>query len=729
MSRRKKPRRGAPEFVQQFTPKPGSQPASSAATPPRGTLARFRAPLVALALAAIAFLAYSNSFHTGFAQDNRILILKDARVHAATGENLDLILNRTYWWPENESALYRPVTTLTYLFNYAILGNADAPAGYHWFNFLLHAANVFLVYLLALRLLKTHWPPFFIAALWAVHPVATESVTNIIGRSDLLAAFALLSGFLLYLKSADASGWRRLPWLAALAGVTALGVFSKESAVAILGVIALYELTWWRERRQWRALLAGSLAIALPLAAMLYQRAAVMAAATPTVFNFVDNPLLGAHSLAERLTPVAVMAKYIWLLAWPAKLSCDYSYAQIPLSTGALRDWIAWLVVAAVAAAIALQFRRNRLYFFFGAFAFVVFVPVSNLLVLTGTIMAERFLYLPSLGFAACLVMALFAAGQRFGVKLLAPIALALIIAALGLRTCERNFDWQSDLTLWTAAGKTSPASAKVHSAIAFNLSESDPTHSNIYNVIEESDKALAILDPLPDSLNQLPIYVNGGAYYLKKGDLLARPGAEGQPATSSESRLAWQRALQILLRGVSINNVFGEAYKQADLARGKLASEIPPVGSPELFQKLSIAYQRLGDLQKAYDAALQARVYAPHRTDSYFTLANILMSGGHKEEAAVALVEASLISGNRAILGQLQKLYQVSGLDPQGCAFAASPGGPILNVACAPVKKELCAASSDLYSLYLQVRRLDLADQAKSAALRDFGCPADLIR
>jgi tetratricopeptide (TPR) repeat protein len=462
---------------------------------------------------------------------------------------------------------------------------------------------------------------------------------------------------------------------------------------------------------------------------MLYQRAAVLAAATPTVFNFVDNPLIGAHSLASRLTPVAVMAKYMWLLIWPAKLSCNYSFAQIPLATGTLKDWIAWLVVATVVAVVSLQFNRNRLCFFFGAFAFVVFAPVSNLFFSTGTIMAERFLYLPSLGLAACLVVALFAASQHFGTKLLAPVALVLIIAALAIRTWERNLDWQSDLTLWTTATKTSPNSAKVHSALAFDLNESDPSHFNISNVIEESDKALAILDPLPDSLNQLTTYVNGGSYYIRKGDLLAHADPDGKPAVTPGSQFAYQKALQILLRGVSINNAFAESYKQADLARGKPLSEIPPLGSSELFQKLSIVYQRLGDIQKASKAALEMRTLAPYSAESYLMLANTLMSSGRRDEAAVALVEASLISGNRAILGQLQKLYQIGGLDPQGCAIVQTPNGPILNVECAPVKKELCDASADLYKLYVQVRRPDLADQAKSAALRDFGCAADIIR
>ena len=114
--------------------------------------------------------------------DNRHFILEDSRIRLATPENLALILNHSLWWPRIESGLYRPVVTLSLLFNYAILGNADHPAGYHWLNLFFHAINVLLVFALARRLMRDLRPAFLVAALWAVHPVLTESVTNIVGR-------------------------------------------------------------------------------------------------------------------------------------------------------------------------------------------------------------------------------------------------------------------------------------------------------------------------------------------------------------------------------------------------------------------------------------------------------------------------------------------------------------------------------------------------------------------
>ena len=284
-----------------------------------------RGLLSAASLALITLLAFSNSFSAGFTLDNKGLLLEDPRIRQLTPDNIDLILHHTYWWPRGESGLYRPFTTFSYLVNYAILGNADQPAGYHWINFLLHLGNVFLVYALARKLIREYWPSFFIAALWAVHPLLTESVTNMIGRSDLLAGSAILSGLLVYLKSTESGGWRRIFWLIGLIVVTTAGVFSKESAVAVVGVIALYEFTWWKERKQRRALLAGCVAVLPPIAAMLYQRFIVLSASPPAEFPFTDNPIAASGFWTGRFTAIKLIGRYLALTVWPAKLSTDNS--------------------------------------------------------------------------------------------------------------------------------------------------------------------------------------------------------------------------------------------------------------------------------------------------------------------------------------------------------------------------------------------------------------------
>jgi protein O-mannosyl-transferase len=687
---------------------------------------------VAVSLFVLPLLAYSNSFHSGFVIDNRALILGDARVHDASWSNVGLIFSHTYWWPA-DLGLYRPFTTLSYLFNYAVIGNADQPAGYHWINFFLHFFNVVLVYALVLRLARKFWLAVFAAAIWAVHPALTESVTNIVGRADLLAAVAVLSGLLMYLKSAESEGWRRFAWLAGLAAVTTAGVFSKESAVVILGVIPLYELAFWKgwkeTKEKFRRFAFGCAAVVIPIAAMLYQRAIVMASAPPVEAAFADNPLQGAHFFQARLTAIAIMAKYIWLLIWPATLSSDYSYSQIPVATGTMLDWLAWTTMAIVVFVVIALFKRNRLAFFFAAFAFVTFLPVANLLFQTGTIMAERFLYLPSVGFVVCLVMLVYAICEKFNARTIVPvtsIVLCLIVASFGLRAWIRNSDWRDDLSMATASIHTAPNSFNTHLRMANALSDSDPTRSNISQVIEEMEKSLAILDPLPDSQNVGIVYAQAGREYIEMGDRSVQRGADGNDMIPPESTRAYQRALKILTRGEAIDKASGALFREQLRASGKDATI--PIGSSELYRWLSMAYLRLGDLQEAYDTAFFARQLDPSISEPHLVIGQVLALQGHSDQAAQAFMEGLLASGQQRMMASLSILYK-SGLDPEGCAIQQSPNGMLLNPQCAPVHKDMCYASADLVGIYRRNKHEDLANEFRSKAIEQFGCSADLFK
>ena len=116
-----------------------------------------RSSLILLLILAAVLAAYSNSFHVSFLVDNEEIILNDTRVHSASSEHLLRILTGQYWELDN-NGLYRPLTTLSFLFNYAILGNATDPVGYHVVNLALHLLNVALVYFLAISRGSTPMP-------------------------------------------------------------------------------------------------------------------------------------------------------------------------------------------------------------------------------------------------------------------------------------------------------------------------------------------------------------------------------------------------------------------------------------------------------------------------------------------------------------------------------------------------------------------------------------------
>ena len=121
-----------------------------------------------------------------------------------------------YWWPSLESHLYRPLTTLSYWINYSVFGNGAHPAGYHAVNLLLHCVNALLVFALVRALPAGPGRRSSSAAVFASHPLTVESVTNVVGRADLLAAMSVVGGLLLYRRFLVSAGWRRLASLAGL---------------------------------------------------------------------------------------------------------------------------------------------------------------------------------------------------------------------------------------------------------------------------------------------------------------------------------------------------------------------------------------------------------------------------------------------------------------------------------------------------------------------------------
>jgi protein O-mannosyl-transferase len=679
--------------------------------------------LIAVALCIPALLAYSNSFHAGFTLDNDAIILHNPAIQSATSANLTLILQHTYWWPKFEVGLYRPVTTVSYLLNYAVLGNRENPLGYHVVNFLLHCINVLLVYLLARRSVQGAWLPELIAMAWAVHPVLTESVTNIVGRADLLAGAAILGGFLLYMKGMETTGWTRTGYFAGLFASTTLGVFSKESAVALLGVVILYEALIRNDGRNLKAALWGCAAIGIPILFLLYERYQLLASNPPQPPSFLDNPLFGAHFFQGKLTAIALMARYVWKLAWPATLSADYSYNQIPLATGAVRDWMAWGLIVAILAVAAILYKRNKTAFFFVAFAFIVFIPTSNLFFNFGTIMAERFLYLPAIGIAACLALLLRVLSERLAWGTLAPVAMVLIIGAWGIRTYVRNKDWQDDLTLARASVTAAPESYKSHAALASALSRTEPIRQNIDAAIAQSEMALIILKDVSDEKNEVNPYFNAATYYQQKGDLsLGAPQSRTGQTDPPEATRSYQKALELLLDAIRIDKQAGERQRNLAIQRGTPESQIGHPASPGLYVQIARVYLKLREPDQAYRAASYARALSPQKEESSLVTAEAAASAGRNDESAVALVTGLLITGDKRFLGPLNVLYR-GGLDPKGCAFSATANGPFLNNSCEPVHANICGAFADMIEMNRWNLHEDIAARAKSRAIVEFGC------
>jgi len=669
------------------------------------------------------FFAYFNCFRSVFLFDSKTIVLDDPRVHAATAENLAAIFSKGYWYLNQDPTLYRPLTTLSYLFNYAILGNGANPAAYHWVNILLHIANVLLLYALGRILFRRTAPALMLAAVWAVHPVLTEAVTNIVGRADLLAALGVLAGLLCHIRASAATGGRRAAWLLGLSAAAAIAVFSKESGVVLILLMLLYDAAF--RPASWRAALPGYAAAALPAALFFYMRTHVLAALPAANTLFVNNPLLGAGFVVWRLTAIQVIGRYLWLLLWPATLSCDYSYNQIPLFQGTFHNWADWatvlsLAVCLAAAALAVWcWRKNKPAFFCIGLFFIALAPASNLAMRVGTIMAERLLYLPAAGFLGCLVLALCAAIARLeerspGAEKRILWALGIVCAALCLRTQLRNSDWQTGRALWGSAASAAPRSYKTHQNLAVELF-GEP--GGIGPAIAEDEKALAILHGLaPAQQDPLP-YVDAGAHLRAKGDAVR---ASGIPDAAAQAAAWYRKSLLTLQEGEQIDRAVAQAALRANRAAGRRPG---PLGQHLLYQELAQSYLRLGrpiDAVQAIETGLGIEL-----TPEFFQLlSEAYTQNGDRDSAAVALFEgATVYPDRRAFPSELLKLYENWGTPV--CAIERTASGTNLNPACPLVHQHFCTAAARAAGLYARRGETGEAEKVRIAAVQSLGCPA----
>jgi tetratricopeptide (TPR) repeat protein len=667
---------------------------------------------------ALALLAYSNSFRSGMVLDNALAILRDARIHAATAQNVGLIFSQEYWYGNVSTNLYRPLTTLSYLFNYSILGNGANPAGYHAINLAIHAVNILLVYLLGLLIFRRAGLALGWAALWGLHPVLTESVTNIVGRADELAAFGVLAALLCYVKSATAGGPRKMAWLAAAAIASAIGIFSKESGMVVLAIVPLYDIAFG-SGRPWRSRMAGYAALLPGAVAFLYCRAAMLAAHPLTSVPFGDNPLEGASFWTARLTAVKVIGKLFALFLWPAALSCDYSYNQIPLFTWRLNweDALALLALlgCAAALAIAIRFRRHAALFFFAMFWFVALAPTANIFILIGSIMAERFLYLPSVALAGCLALGIGALARRFTASPAAAgkaagIAMAAVCLAYSIRTFVRNDDWHDEVSLWSSAVRSSPASFKAHASLGIALAGAGP--ANLDRSVHEADLALEILRNLPDELNNCVAYQQAALCYRTKGASLPEGG-----------QYWYEKARDTLLRGLQIDREAQQRARAIPLAENKGGYQ---GGQISLYLDLGSVYLQLSQPKLALDILAEGRAINP-KPEFSEEMARAYRQMGDKDGTAIALMEGLVLKPEATELAaSLVKVYQEFHAD--SCAVGTTASGSSIDLACPMVHGHLCAASRNVALDYRRHDRPEKAAATAHTAITEFGCPASLF-
>ncbi len=672
--------------------------------------------LASALLVAAVFSAYAPSLSGDFVVDDVYFIKESPLVrdlsHPAT------IFSSAFWESSSRpgKSYYRPLVVLSHALNFYFGG--DDPRGYHLLNISLHCVNAVLLMFLICSLMgalphcvtpsamtrevsrQSRRSPspggtaaarndpgpqradgrpaaimivsFLAAWLWGLHPVNSESVAWISGRTDILATLFLLISLLAYVRafpplqrdgraslphgthaesegavggSAPSSssndgevvgqGWTLLVLVSAPAFFLAL--LCKESVVFYPLLVAGYEAAV--RPRALRSWLRPCLFAAV-LAAYLLCRRAVLGESQGGEVYFAANPLVAETFYVRVLSGLAVFGEYLRLLLFPLRLSVDYSYEQLPIlrSIFDLRCLAPLLAVAALVMGLRISWKRNPAAFF-GLALFVISgaLVLANALFPYAPLMAERFMYLPSMGLATALAAGL---GRRFlvlgqgvqGSRTSVPArslvagwprlgggaafaSAVLVAAAFFVRSNARAYEWRSELLLFESAVESTPKSSIAHLGLANEYYERGR--------FDEADRAYH---------EALRIYPRFGLAVAGSGNVAMAQGRTG------EALRLLRRAAALLPRSDEVRSSLGAALGAAGrleeaVAELDRALALNPASS-EIRNNLGNIQRIRGDRSEAERLWRESLELNPYNVESLYNLAQLCRESGREPEA-----------------------------------------------------------------------------------------------
>lgn len=556
----------------------------------------------------VAFVAHTNTLNNGFTFDDYHYIVESEFIKG--WKDFFSVYTRDYLaLPQEKLDLTRPFMPLSLTFDYSIWGLN--PFGYHLSNVILHSLNSLAVYLLAGSILGAG-ASFAAALIFAVHPVHVETVASATFREDLLVTFFYITSLVFYIRFSSTSK-KTYYFISFLAFFFAL--LSKEMAATLPLVLIIYDYFLSGKPFSWKRWL---------FYAPFWSLLALYLLFIYTIYsNIVVSPAIKGSLSAVLYTASKITGSCIKLLIIPVNLLADYNLH----SSDSFLEPSVFFPAALIATLLFYLFKsRNKAFSFSAIFFFISLLPVINLIP-TFNLLADRFVYLPSVPFCILAGLMISTYGKKIsGKSLLDKLSLFIFVCMLVLfflNTLSLSKVWKNDFTLWSNVLLKNPYSAKAYAAIGI-------THLKE----ERYDEALRMLIR---SLELKPDYdkahYNLGLIYKKKGFL---------DAATSEFKKA-----------VEINSGYGKAYFMLGLALSKQRQYAESINAYEKAIKFmpdnAVLYNNLGNsysARRSYKKALLQYETAisidPSFADAHYNMGNAHFKAAHYN-LAISSYEKSL--------------------------------------------------------------------------------------
>jgi len=536
-----------------------------------------------IAVALLGFLLYANTLSHDYCLDD-FSAIKDNFVVKQGTKGIPTLLKEHYrfgYW-SSKGTLYRPLTLVMFALEWQLA--PDNPYVGHLMNVLFFAWTGWLLFQLLSLLFgdKYRWLPLIVSLIFIAHPVHTEVVANIKSRDEIMAFFLGLAALYYLIKFVDTDKIHLFLISILLYG---LSLFSKESAITWLGI---FPLTIWFFRKDKIKKAIYTLAFLVPTGIFLMIRSKVVGSSVDVSnVNILDNFFAQASGAKYYGSAFYMVFRYLKTLFLPTELVSDLGFNQIPLTTFGNISVLTTLIL--IIGSIFYVFKNRNTQppnvAAYGILFFAItFSIYSNLIVTIGSSYGERFLYIPSLGFALVLGYGLHWLAQKinkpFDLNFSHPIFLGLVLLLLGysFKTIQRNKDWYDSATLYASDIPKSPNSAKL----------------NYHHGLEVG----------------------------KKGNKLSGASQVAQ----------YKKALKFFEKAVKIDPKYADAYalqglyyfKLKDYDKAMTAYHLAiknNANSPNAYNNMGIIYFQRGDVKNAERVYKLALKYNPRFVDAYRNL------------------------------------------------------------------------------------------------------------
>jgi tetratricopeptide (TPR) repeat protein len=634
---------------------------------PQSTLA-----LIGLLVLAAVF-PYLNIFANGFVYDDNTQVLNNPYLHSFS--HLREIFSTTVWsyvGAQGVTNYYRPMMTFGYLLCYQFFG--PLAYGFHLASMLTHAGVVCLLFVLTLRMTGHRPGAFIAAALFALHPIHTESVAWIAAVTDLQLTFFYLLTFWCFVRVAGPGGGREARMQLAMTGSFVLTLLSKEQALTLPVLAAAYE-HFVREDGQattWKQKFGRYYLLWMLAAAYLFFRVRFFGALAP-VLQISD--LTWGQTI---LSAIALVGQYLWKLLWPAELCAFYVFRR-SISHLDPRVLAGFAALLALTILFVVLWKRSRLAVFAILWMMMTLAPVLNPRWMAANVFTERYLYLPSVGF--CWLVAwgwvrlweATAEGLALRRKALAAVLL-LMAVAYAVRVITRNRNWSDDVTLYAKTLEVSPDAYHIRNnlgTVLWKQGRVDEAEREWKAALAFSPRSAIVLNNLGLVRAHQKRYEEAVDYYqramrLKPNytDPHLNLGAVFQEMhRTAEAELHLRAAVALSPLNFDARNKLAEIYLQS----GRLNEAEEHYASSAASQPNWIAYYGLGEIGARRGLQSQAEQYFrraleinPVASEARFALGALYAAAGRTPDAireyqAGLTTDPANVEG-RAELGKLRE-------------------------------------------------------------------------